>query len=110
LNCLYGVDFGIYFRSSTEETSASPGDCDRYQVWPHDDALEQIMDSQDKIAGDAAPEDDLPKPPSPSGKKMTEPEFVLVSSSGEPSGSKSHVSPKILTLRLICLPVSSPRG
>jgi hypothetical protein len=27
-------------------------------------------------------------------KKMTEPEFVLVSSSGEPSSSKSHVSPE----------------
>jgi hypothetical protein len=94
---MYYVDFGICFRSSTEETSASPGDRDRYQVRPHDDALEQTADSQDKTARDAAPEAGLPKPPSPSGKKMTEPEFVLVSSSGEPSGPKSHVSPKILT-------------
>jgi hypothetical protein len=74
----------------------SPGDRDRYQVRPHDDALEQTADSQEKAAGDAALEADLPKPPSPSGKKMTELEFVLVSSSGEPSSSKSHVSPKIL--------------
>jgi hypothetical protein len=88
----------------------SSGDHDRYQVRPHDNTLEQTADSQDKIAGDAAPEADLPKPLSPPGKKMTEPEFVLVSSSGEPSGPKSHVSPKILTLRLVCLPVSSPRG
>jgi hypothetical protein len=55
------------------------------------------MDSQDKKAGDAAPEADLPKPPSPPRKKMTKPEFVLVSSSGEPSVPKSHVSQKILT-------------
>jgi hypothetical protein len=75
---------------------ASPGDRDRYQVRPHDDTLEQSVNSQEKAAGGAAPKADLPKPPSPSGKKMTEPEFVLVSSSGEPSSSKSHVSPKIL--------------
>jgi hypothetical protein len=52
------------------------------------------MDSQDKAAGDAAPEVDLPKPPPPPKKKMIEPELILVSSSGEPSGPKSHVSPK----------------
>jgi hypothetical protein len=74
----------------------SPGDRGRYQVRPHDDALEQTADSQEKAAGGAAPEADHPKPPSPSGKKMTEPEFVLVSSSSEPSSSKSYVSPKIL--------------
>jgi hypothetical protein len=68
------------------------------------------MDSQDKAAGDAAPEVDLPKPPPPSKKKMIEAELVLVSSSGEPSGLKSHVSPEILTLRFLCLPISSPRG
>jgi hypothetical protein len=50
------------------------------------------------MAGDTAPEADLPKPPSPPRKKMTEPEFVLVSSSGEPAGPKIHVSPKFLTL------------
>jgi hypothetical protein len=58
------------------------------------------MDSQEKAARDAAPEADLPKPPSPSGKKMTEPEFVLVSSSGEPSSSKSHISLKILAFTI----------
>jgi hypothetical protein len=41
---------------------------------------------------------------------MTEHEFVLVSSSGEPSGPKSHVSPKIPNLRFVCLTISSPRG
>jgi hypothetical protein len=95
---LYYVDFDACFRSSTEETSVSPGDRDRYQVQPHDNALKQTADSQDKTAGDAAPEADLPKPLSPPGKKMTEPEFILVSSSDEPSGPKSHVSPKIQTL------------
>jgi hypothetical protein len=73
----------------------SPGDHDRFLVRPHDDALEQTADSQEKAAGDAAPEADLPKPPSPSRKKMTEPKFILVSSSSDPSSSKSHVSPKI---------------
>jgi hypothetical protein len=55
--------------------------------------------SQEKAAGDAAPEVDLPKPSPPPKKKTIEPELVLVSSSGEPSGAKSHVSPKILALR-----------
>jgi hypothetical protein len=41
---------------------------------------------------------------------MTEHEFVLVSSSGEPSGPKSHVSLKILNLHFMCLTISSPRG
>jgi hypothetical protein len=91
---LYYVDFDFRFRSSTEETSASLGDRDRYQIRPHDDALEHTADLQERVAGDAAPEADLPKPPSPLGKKMNEPEFVLVSSSGEPSSSKSHVSLK----------------
>jgi hypothetical protein len=54
------------------------------------------VDPQEKAAGGAAPKADHLKPPSPSGKKMTEPEFVLVSSSGEPSSSKSNVSLKIL--------------
>jgi hypothetical protein len=49
------------------------------------------------------PEVDLPKPPSPPKKKMIEPELILVSSSGEPSGPKSHISPKILTLRLLLM-------
>jgi hypothetical protein len=46
------------------------------------------------------PPGDLPKPSPPPKKKMIEPEFVLVSSSGEPSGPKRHVSPKILALQL----------
>jgi hypothetical protein len=95
---LHHFDFDACFRSSTEETSASQGDRDRYQVRPHDSTLEQTADSQEKVAGDAAPED-LPKP-SPPPKKMIEPKLVLVSSSGEPSGPKRHVSPKILALQL----------
>jgi hypothetical protein len=77
----------------------SLGDRDRFQVRPHDSTLEQTADSQEKAAGGAAPGDDLPNPPPPPRKKMIEPELVLVSSSGEPSGPKSHVSPKILDLR-----------
>jgi hypothetical protein len=56
-------------------------------------------DSQEKEAGDAAP-GDLPKSSPPPKKKTIEPELVLVSSSGEPSGPKRHVSLKILALRL----------
>jgi hypothetical protein len=82
----------------------------RFKVRPHNSALEQTADSQEKAAGDAAPGDDLPKPSPSPRKKRIEPELVLVSSSGEPSGPKSHVSPKVLALRFLCLPISSPRG
>jgi hypothetical protein len=75
----------------------SQGDRDRYQVRPQDSTLEQTADSQEKAAGDATP-GDLPKPSPPPKKKMIEPELVLVSSSGEPSGPKRHVSPNILVL------------
>jgi hypothetical protein len=92
-------DFNACFRSSTEGTSASQGDRDRFQIRPHDSTLEQTADSQEKAAGDAAP-GDLPKPSPPLKKKIIEPEFVLVSSSGEPFGPKRHVSPNILALRL----------
>jgi hypothetical protein len=51
------------------------------------------------MAGDAAP-GDLLKPLPPPKKKMIEPNFVLVSSSGEPFGPKCHVSPKILALQI----------
>jgi hypothetical protein len=72
---LYCIDFDACFRSSTEETSTSPGDRDQYQVRPHDGTLEHTADSQEKVADDAAPEADLMKPSSPPGKKMTEHEF-----------------------------------
>jgi hypothetical protein len=87
-----------------------PGDQDQYQVRPHDDALEQTADLQEKAADVIAPEAVFMKLSSSPKKKMTEHEFVLVSSSGEPSGPKSHVSPKILNLRFMCLTISSPRG
>jgi hypothetical protein len=77
----------------------SQGDHDRYQVRPHDSTLEQTADSQEKATRDAAPED-LLKPSPPPKRKMIEPDFVLVSSSGEPSGPKCHVSPKILALQI----------
>jgi hypothetical protein len=85
-------------------------DRDRFEVRPYNSSLEQTVDSQEKAAGDAVPGDDLPKPLPPLRKKKIEPELVLVSSSGEPFGPKSHVSPKVLALRFLCLPVSSPRG
>jgi hypothetical protein len=90
-------DYVAYFRSSTEETSASLGECDRFQFWPHDSTLEQTADSQEKDNGDAALED-LLKSSSPPKKNTVEPNLILVSSSGEPSGSKRHVSSKILAL------------
>jgi hypothetical protein len=75
-------DFNACFRSSTEGTSVSQGDRDRFQIRPHNSTLEQTADSQEKAAGDTAP-GDFPKPSPPPKKKMIEPEFVLVSSSGD---------------------------
>jgi hypothetical protein len=98
LDGLRCFDFNACFRSSIEETSASQGERDRYQVRPHDSTLEQTTDSQEKAAGDAAP-GDLPKLSPPPKKKVIEPKLVLVSSSGEPSGPKRHVSPEILAFR-----------
>jgi hypothetical protein len=77
------------------------GERERFQIRPHDSTLEQTADSQEKNVRDAALED-LPKSSPPLTKKATEPEFVLVSSSGEASGPKRHVIPKIpvfLTLK-----------
>jgi hypothetical protein len=88
-------DYVAYFRSSTEETSASLGDRERFQFRPHDSTLEQTADSQEKDVGDAALED-LPKSSPPPKRNMVEPDLILVSSSSEPSGSKRHVSLKIL--------------
>jgi hypothetical protein len=87
-----------------------PGDQDQYQVRPHDDALKQTADSQEKAADVAAPEVALTKPSTSSKKKATEHEFVLVSSSDGPSGPNNHVSSKIFNLRFTCLAISSPRG
>jgi hypothetical protein len=91
------LDYIAHFRSSIEETSASLGDRDRFQFRPHDSTLEQTADSQENYVGDAALED-LPKSSPPLKKNTVEPDLILVSSSGEPSGSKCHVSPKILAL------------
>jgi hypothetical protein len=70
------------------------GEHERFQFRPHDSTLEQTADSQEKNIGDAALED-LPKLSPPPKKNVAKPELVLVSSSGEPSGPKCHVSPKI---------------
>jgi hypothetical protein len=90
------------FRSSTEEASASQGKRDRFLLRPRNSTLEQTADSQEKGTGDAAVK------ACPSKKKADESDFILVSSSGEPSGPKHHVS-----LKIACrpyLPISSPRG
>jgi hypothetical protein len=100
----------LVFRSSTEGTSTGPGDQEQYQVRPHDTALEQTADSQEKAADVAAPEVAPTKPSTSSKKKATEQEFVLVSSSDGPSGPSNHVSPKIFSLCFACLTISSPRG
>jgi hypothetical protein len=95
LDWLSSSDIDACFSSSTEETSTCPGDQDQYQVRPHDDALKQTADSQEKVADVVAPEAVLTKPSTSSKKKVTKHEFVLVSSSGGPSGPNNHVSPKI---------------
>jgi hypothetical protein len=96
------------FRSSSEETSTGPGD--RYQVRPHDHALEQTADSQEKAADATAPEVALTKPSTSSQKKAMEQEFVLVSSSDGPAGPSNHVSPNVFNLHFAYLTISSPRG
>jgi hypothetical protein len=68
---------------------------DRFQFRPHDSALEQTTDSQEKDVGDAMLKD-LPKPSSPPKKSTAEPDLILVSSTGEPSSSKRHVSSNLL--------------
>jgi hypothetical protein len=73
------------------------GECERFQFRRHDFALEQTADSQEKEGEDASLKD-LQKPSSPPKKSAVEPNFILVSSFGEPSGSKRHVSPEILFL------------
>jgi hypothetical protein len=85
----------MHFRSSTKETLASLGERERFQIRPHDSTLEQTADLQEKNVRDTALED-LPKSSPPPKKNAAEPELVLVSSSGEPSGPKRHVSSKIL--------------
>jgi hypothetical protein len=67
------------------------GERDRFQFRRHDSTLKQTTDSQEKEGEDATLKD-LPKPSSPPKKSAAEPDFILVSSSGEPSGSKRHVS------------------
>jgi hypothetical protein len=88
-------DYVAHFRSSTEETSASLGEHDRFQFRPHDFALEQTADLHEKDVGDEALKD-LPKSSPPPRKNMAEPDLILVSSSGEPAGSKLHVSSSLL--------------
>jgi hypothetical protein len=85
------------FRSSNEESSGSLGERDQFQFRRHGSTLEQTADSQEKDAEDATLKD-LLKLSSPPKKSAAEPDFILVSSSGEPSGSKRHVSPYLLAL------------
>jgi hypothetical protein len=96
LSCFNPV---THLRSSIEETLGSLGERDRFQFRPHDSTLEQTADLQEKDVRDATLKD-LPKPSSPLKKSTAEPDLVLVSSSGEPSGSKCHVS---LNLLLSCI-------
>jgi hypothetical protein len=81
----------------------SLGDRDRFQIRPHDSTLEQTADSQEKEAGDAVAGD----PPKPS---PVEPELVMVSSSGEPSGPKRHVSQKFYLHNSNVYPSVAPEG
>jgi hypothetical protein len=70
---------------------------DRFQFKRHDSTLEETADSQEKEGEDATLKD-LLKPSSPRKKSAAEANFILVSSSGEPFGSKRQVSPKILSV------------
>jgi hypothetical protein len=78
-----------------DESLGSLVERDRFQFRRHDSTLEETADLQEKEGEDATLKD-LLKPSSPPKKSAAEPDFILVSSSGEPSGSKRHVSPKNL--------------
>jgi hypothetical protein len=85
------------FRSSNDESLGSLVEHDRFQFKRHDSTLEETANSQEKV-GENATLKDLLKPSSPPKKSAAEADFILVSSSGEPCGSKRHVSSKILSL------------
>jgi hypothetical protein len=87
------------------------GDKDQYRVRRHDDDVEQTADSQEKATEIAAPEAAPAKPSTSAKKKAPGQEFVLISSSGGPSGSHNHVSSiEIRNLCFMCFTISSPRG
>jgi hypothetical protein len=98
-----------HFRSSNEASSGSLGEHDRFQFRPHDSTLEQTADSQEQDIEDATLKD-LPKPSPPSKKSTAEPDLILVSSSGKPSGSKRHVSSNLLSLCIKCYLSAAPEG
>jgi hypothetical protein len=83
--------------SSNDGSSGSLVERDQFQFKRHDSTLEEAADSQEKESEDATLKD-LLKPSSPPKKSAAETDFILFSSSGEPCGSKRHVSSKILSL------------
>jgi hypothetical protein len=103
----YCCNSDAHFRSSNEESSGSLGERDRFQFRRHDSTLEQTADSQEKDVEDTTLKG-LLKLSSPPKKSAAEPDLILVSSSGEPSGSKRHVSMYLLSLYISHLPISSP--
>jgi hypothetical protein len=74
----------VIFRSSNEETSESLVDRDRFQFRPHDATLEQTANSHEKIQDDAALKE-LSKQSPPLKKDGAKQDFMLVTSSGDPS-------------------------
>jgi hypothetical protein len=81
----------VIFRSSNDETSGSLADQDRFQFQPHDAALEQTAESQEKSNEDAVLKE-LPKPSPPPKKDTVKHDFILVTSSGGPFEPNPHVS------------------
>jgi hypothetical protein len=106
LSCRNSV---THYRSSNDGSSGSLVEHDRFQFKRHNSTFEETADSQEK-EGENATLKNLLKPLSPPKKSAAEADFILVSSSGEPCGSKRHVSSKILSLCIWHSPISSPRG
>jgi hypothetical protein len=85
------LSFFVIFRSSNDESSRSLADRDRFQVRPHDATLEQTADLQERSHEDATLKD-LLKPSPPPKKDTVKQDFILVTSSDEPSEPNRHVS------------------
>jgi hypothetical protein len=97
------------FRSSNEETSRILCDRERFHFRAHDASLEQTADSQEKAIEDATLKD-LPKPSPPAKKNAVKPDVILVTSSGEPSKPKRHVSSIFCHVLPKCYLSVAPKG
>jgi hypothetical protein len=77
------------------EASGSLDDRDRFQIWHHDAALEQTVESQERNNEDAALKEPLKSSNTPK-KDTAKHDFILVTSSDGPPEPNRHVSPNFI--------------